>query len=121
MLTLFFVLCAALATAGVRVERLNLGPLPAGALGSLVADTLRASVDDTAPLAQLMHAKTGGNPFFAMQFLKLLERERHLAFDEVHGRFFGLAEAPSAEAAAAVHRQAHGLVADEVFQVQEGS
>lgn len=42
-------------------------------------------------------------------------------FDEVYGRMFCLAEAPSAEAAAAVHRQAHGLVADEIFQVQEGS
>lgn len=42
-------------------------------------------------------------------------------FDESRGRIFCLAEAPSADAAIAVHRQAHGLVADEVFQVQEGS
>jgi len=28
---------------------------------------------------------------------------------------------PSAEAAATVHREAHGLVADEIYQVQEGS
>jgi hypothetical protein len=41
--------------------------------------------------------------------------------DEVRGRIFCLAEAPSADAAAAVHRRAHGLMADEVFQVQEGS
>jgi hypothetical protein len=34
---------------------------------------------------------------------------------------FCLVEAPSADAAAAVHRQAHGLLADEVFLVQEGS
>ena len=42
-------------------------------------------------------------------------------FDESRGRIFCLAEAPSADAAIAVHRQAHGLVADEVYQVQEGS
>jgi hypothetical protein len=41
--------------------------------------------------------------------------------DEQQGKVFCLVEAPSAEAAATVHREAHGLVADEVFQVQEGS
>jgi hypothetical protein len=41
--------------------------------------------------------------------------------DEQHGKVFCLVEAPSAEAAATVHREAHGLVADEIFQVQEGS
>ena len=41
--------------------------------------------------------------------------------DEKCGKVFCLVEAPSADAASAVHREAHGLVADEVFQVQEGS
>jgi len=41
--------------------------------------------------------------------------------DEREGKVFCLVDAPSAEAAATVHREAHGLVADEVFQVQEGS
>ena len=41
--------------------------------------------------------------------------------DEDAGRIFCLVEAPSAEAAAAVHREAHGLVADYIYQVQEGS
>lgn len=40
--------------------------------------------------------------------------------DGKHGKIFCLVEAPSAEAASEVHRRAHGLVADEVFQVQEG-
>ncbi len=40
---------------------------------------------------------------------------------EQPGKVFCLVEAPSAAAAEAVHREAHGLVADEVFQVQEGS
>ena len=40
---------------------------------------------------------------------------------EQPGKVFCLVEAPSADAAAAVHRRAHGLVADEVFQVHEGS
>jgi hypothetical protein len=40
--------------------------------------------------------------------------------DEEHGKVFCLVEAPSADAATTVHREAHGLVADDVFQVQEG-
>jgi Protein of unknown function (DUF4242) len=41
--------------------------------------------------------------------------------DEPGGRVFCLVEAPSTEAAANVHREAHGLVADHIYQVQEGS
>ena len=41
--------------------------------------------------------------------------------DEKAGRIFCLVEAPSADAAAAVHRKAHGLVADHIYRVQEGS
>lgn len=37
------------------------------------------------------------------------------------GKVFCLVEAPSADAAATVHREAHGLVADDIFCVQEGS
>lgn len=40
--------------------------------------------------------------------------------DEKQGKVFCLVEAPSAEAASAVHREAHGLVADDVYAVQEG-
>lgn len=41
--------------------------------------------------------------------------------DERQGKVFCLVEAPSAEAADTVHREAHGLVADEIYLVQEGS
>jgi hypothetical protein len=40
--------------------------------------------------------------------------------DETQGTVFCLVEAPSAQAAAAVHKEAHGLVADALFQVEEG-
>ncbi len=42
-------------------------------------------------------------------------------FDEGTGKVFCLVEAPSKEAAEAVHREAHGLVADEITEVQEGA
>lgn len=41
-------------------------------------------------------------------------------FDEASGKVFCLVEAPSKEAANAVHREAHGLVADELVEVKEG-
>ncbi|HET9493187.1 MAG TPA: DUF4242 domain-containing protein [Chloroflexia bacterium] len=41
--------------------------------------------------------------------------------NEAEGKVFCLVEAPSAEAANTVHREAHGLVADEIYEVAEGS
>ena len=41
--------------------------------------------------------------------------------DEAEGKVFCLVEAPDAAAAATVHREAHGLVADKIYPVQEGS
>ena len=41
--------------------------------------------------------------------------------DEAKGQIFCLVEAPSPDAANTVHREAHGLVADAIYQVQEGS
>ena len=42
-------------------------------------------------------------------------------YDEGTGKVFCLVEAPSKEAAAAVHREAHGMLADEIIEVKEGS
>ena len=42
-------------------------------------------------------------------------------FDEGTGTVFCLCDAPSKEAAEAVHREAHGLVADEIIEVKEGA
>jgi hypothetical protein len=44
---------------------------------------------------------------------------KHYWVDEKAGRIFCLVEAPSADAANTVHREAHGLVADEIFEVDE--
>ena len=39
--------------------------------------------------------------------------------DEEAGKIFCLVEAPDAESANTVHREAHGLVADEIYPVSE--
>jgi hypothetical protein len=41
--------------------------------------------------------------------------------DEAKGKVFCLVDAPDAGAAATVHREAHGLVADEIYIVHEGA
>jgi len=41
--------------------------------------------------------------------------------DESAGKIFCLVDAPSAEAANTVHREAHALVADEIYPVKEGA
>jgi hypothetical protein len=41
-------------------------------------------------------------------------------YDEVTGRAFCLSLAPSKEAVFAVHLEAHGFAADEIFEVKEG-
>ena len=41
--------------------------------------------------------------------------------DQKQGKIFCLVEAPDAEAANTVHREAHGLVADEIYEVSEHS
>lgn len=42
-------------------------------------------------------------------------------FDDEAGKVFCLVDAPTREAAEAVHREAHGLVADEITAVREGA
>ncbi len=42
-------------------------------------------------------------------------------FNEADGIVFCLVDAPSKEAAIAVHREAHGLVTDDVVEVKEGA
>jgi hypothetical protein len=47
-----------------------------------------------------------------------VEYKRYWVNEET-GKIFCLVEAPSAEAAHTVHREAHGLVADEIYPVSE--
>jgi predicted ATPase/signal transduction histidine kinase len=66
---------------GARIERLPLTPLSGQAVTELVAHAVRGAPDQVAPLAALIHAKTGGNPFFVRQLLGTLHQEGLIAFD----------------------------------------
>lgn len=67
--------------AGVRDTSLVLSPLTVEHLTQLVADTFHCDAERAEPLARLLHAKTGGNPFFANQFLAELHHENLVRFD----------------------------------------
>ncbi len=74
----------AIRQAGAPVQEITLAPLVRDDLAQLIADALRCKPERAAPLAQLVHEKTGGNPFFAIQFLSALANEELLVFD--HGK-----------------------------------
>ena len=56
-------------------------------MGQLIADALRCERARAVPLAQLVHEKTGGNPFFVIQFLSALVENGLLFYDHAGGRW----------------------------------
>jgi PAS domain S-box-containing protein len=72
---------------GGILQHIVLGPLGRDDLARLLADTLHCDPERVAPLAQLIHQKTTGNPFFAIQFISTLAEEGLLAFDYRDGRW----------------------------------
>jgi PAS domain S-box-containing protein len=63
------------------IHEIFLGPLLLGDLVQLVAATLRCAPERAAPLAELVREKTGGNPFFTLQWVSTLQDEGLLTFD----------------------------------------
>ncbi|MBV8417708.1 MAG: AAA family ATPase, partial [Verrucomicrobia bacterium] len=72
---------AAVQQAGGAVQEIVLVPLAYEDLRQLIADSLHCETDLASPLARLLHEKTGGNPFFAIQFISALAEEGLLSFD----------------------------------------
>jgi predicted ATPase/signal transduction histidine kinase len=94
-------LADALVAAGVGLQRLKLDPLEPLAFLRLVADHLRVAPAQVESLADWVRRKTGGNPFFALQYLDALERSGRLRFDRLARRWLWrvdeLAAAPLAD------------------------
>ncbi|RJF73991.1 trifunctional serine/threonine-protein kinase/ATP-binding protein/sensor histidine kinase [Rhodopseudomonas palustris] len=72
---------AEIRNSALHLEEIRLQPLSLDDVTSLVANVLRSPFERIAPLAALIHHKTGGNPFFAIQFFSSLVHEQLLAFD----------------------------------------
>lgn len=71
----------AIRSSGGRIEEITLTPLAREHLEKLIADALHCESGRVVPLAQLVHEKTAGNPFFVIQFLNALAEEGLLRFD----------------------------------------
>jgi len=73
--------------AGALVREITLSPLAPEDLEELIADSLHCAPERVTPLALLVHEKTGGNPFFASQFISALAEEGLVTFDNGEGRW----------------------------------
>ena len=73
----------AIRNAGARVQEIVLTPLGLDDVGQLIGDTMHCDPKRARPLAELVQEKTGGNPFFAIQFVTTLADEGLITFDPV--------------------------------------
>jgi predicted ATPase/signal transduction histidine kinase/GAF domain-containing protein len=71
----------AIRQAGAKTDEIALAPLSVDDVDQLLSDALRRDRAEVRPLAELVRRKTGGNPFFAGQFLTSLAEEGLLEFD----------------------------------------
>jgi PAS domain S-box-containing protein len=72
---------------GARVQEIILAPLSHDDLGRLIGHSLHCEPERAASLAQLVHEKTAGNPFFAIQFVSSLAEEGLLTFDHAKAQW----------------------------------
>ncbi|MBE8986195.1 ATP-binding sensor histidine kinase [Nostoc sp. LEGE 12450] len=75
--------------AGASINTITLAPLNQGDLNHLIADTLHCAEVVAVPLTQMVFAKTKGNPFFSVQFLKSLHDDGLIVlnFDVGHWQY----------------------------------
>lgn len=71
----------AIKNAGGKVKEIALAPLAGEHVGQMIGDAVCGDHARVAPLAQLVHEKTAGNPLFVIQFLHSLAEEGLLYFD----------------------------------------
>ncbi len=73
---------------GAKTNHLTLAPLALNNVQQLVADTLQCDFSTAEPLAQLIHRKTDGNPFFLNEFLQSLYSKNLLYFDYQQSKWY---------------------------------
>jgi predicted ATPase len=72
---------------GALLQQIELAPLSHEDLQQLISDALHCEPREAGPLAKLVHEKTRGNPFFAIQFISGLFEEGLLTFDHAEERW----------------------------------
>ncbi|MES2898820.1 MAG: AAA family ATPase [Pseudomonadota bacterium] len=88
---------AAMAHQGAGLRQVQLEALDPACAAELVAAALDCPLAEAAPLAELVYAKTAGNPFFTLQFLTRLAESGLLRFERAAARWHWDAEAIGAK------------------------
>lgn len=65
----------------IQIERIPIGPLELTSVEALLSDTLRRDPSEINELSNLVFRKTAGNPFFVLQFLKMVHESSGIFFD----------------------------------------
>lgn len=77
-------------SSGAKNTAMEISPLSHSDLHELVAEVLHTPAEKAQkvqPLSDLIHQKTNGNPFFALQFLRAIYQDRLLFFDAIDGEW----------------------------------
>ena len=74
-----------LARTELPIRRIHLPPLNVQLVNELIGNALRCGHERSEPLARIVHAKTGGSPFFVNQMLALFSNEKMLRYDPSAG------------------------------------
>jgi len=77
----------AIRNAGVTINEITLAPLTMPHVRLLLSEALQGGAECIEPLAQLVHDKTAGNPFFVIQFLRALVAGQLLTFEHGLGQW----------------------------------
>jgi PAS domain S-box-containing protein len=77
----------AMRKAGAPVQEIVLAPLTRADVAILITDSFHPEPERAAALAELIHGKTAGNPFFVIQFISALVEEGLLTFDYGEGQW----------------------------------
>jgi len=77
----------AMRKSGAPVQEIVLAPLTLADVGNLITDSFHSEPERAAALAELIHEKTAGNPFFVIQFISALVEEGLLTFDCSEGQW----------------------------------
>ncbi len=70
---------------GKKVNKILLNPLEEKFINIMITKILRCEAEKSMPLTGLIHKKTGGNPFFVIQFLKTIYDNRILELNPQTG------------------------------------
>ncbi len=76
-----------LAESGIQFHTISLGGLSGPVVARLIADSLKTEPSHIGSLSALVFKKTGGNPFFTIQLLRVLFEKKLIHFDYSSGQW----------------------------------